>query len=56
MLVCQREEKKLLEKQKKEAEEKMNIEITGWSKRYEQLKAQKIQTEREADALRKAME
>ena len=36
-----REEKKLLERRKLEAEEKMNIEITGWSKRYEQLRNQK---------------
>ena len=50
------DEKKRLEREKQEAKEKMNLEIQGWSKRYEELKMQKSQIEKESNNLLKNME
>ncbi len=50
------DEKKRLEREKQEAKEKMNLEIQGWSKRYEELKLQKGQIEKESNNLLKNME
>lgn len=46
----------MLEKKKEEAEIKMNMEINGWTKRFEELKVQKGLMEKEGVGLRKAME
>jgi hypothetical protein len=50
------EEKKRMEKQVDEMKEKMNLEIQMWSRRYEELKAQKTQIEKESANLLKNME
>ena len=45
-----------MDREKKEAEERMNNEINRWNKRYEEIKEEKQKIEKESNQLLKNME